>query len=394
MQYPYTPPEFLLGQSVDEIHERMLAAIPDGIDKSEPGIVWDFTRPSAMEKAEYVEFVLNRAIQLVFPHWAWGEWLDLHGEKVRIIRKEANRAYGVLAVTGLPGTTIPAGFQFATPASLSPSILFESMDEVTLDGTLDSNGQVAVYIPIQAVEGGTVGNVAPDTVKLMAMPITGITYISNENAITGGTAEEDDENLRERVLDAMRKGTSFVGNNADYVRWAEEVPGVGNAICIPEPFGPGTVELIVVDGNGIPANQQILDAVHLHIMGTGPTDISRIAPIGAILTVVAPEAMITEISATALLDDGESISTVITRFKNSLDTYWHVVAQETQDNVNNIGTIRFVQVGAALAHTPGVTDYSDLLVNGDISNISITQEQYPVTGSITINGVTEVFMVE
>ena len=33
--YPYSPPEFLEGYSADEIHSRMLDALPDGIDKSE-----------------------------------------------------------------------------------------------------------------------------------------------------------------------------------------------------------------------------------------------------------------------------------------------------------------------------------------------------------------------
>ena len=39
--YPYSPPEFLEGYSADEIHSRMLDALPDGIDKSEGNIPWD-----------------------------------------------------------------------------------------------------------------------------------------------------------------------------------------------------------------------------------------------------------------------------------------------------------------------------------------------------------------
>ena len=80
--YPYETPEFLQGQSAEEIHRRMLDNLPSGIDKSEGNIPWDFTRPPALEKAEMVEFTINETIKLMFPQWSYGEWLDLHGEKV------------------------------------------------------------------------------------------------------------------------------------------------------------------------------------------------------------------------------------------------------------------------------------------------------------------------
>ena len=53
--YPYTPPPFLQGQSADQIHSRMLENLPADIDKSQGNIPWDFTRPSALEKAEFEE---------------------------------------------------------------------------------------------------------------------------------------------------------------------------------------------------------------------------------------------------------------------------------------------------------------------------------------------------
>ena len=125
--YPYTPPAFLQGQGADEIHSRMLNNLPDGIDKSEANIPWDFTRPAALEKAEFVEFDLNETVKLIFPQWSYGPWMDLHGEMVNTIRRASNRASGTLEVTGTAGTVIPKGYQFATPASLTASILFETL---------------------------------------------------------------------------------------------------------------------------------------------------------------------------------------------------------------------------------------------------------------------------
>ena len=402
--YPYTPPEFLLGQSADEIHRRMLDSLPQEIDKSEGGIPWDYTRPAALEKAQFVEFTLNETVKLMFPQWAYGEWLDRHGEKVNTVRRGANRASGKLEVTGTAGTVIPPGYQFATPAELTSSVIFETTDSAVLSGEPDEKGQVTNEIGIAAAEGGIIGNVAADTIKLMVKPLGGIAYVTNRHPITGGTEAESDEDYLARVLDAMRSGSSMTGCSADYIRWGKEVPGVGQFIADPEWNDPelpekwhykdaqgntrcaGSIRLIVIDSNGLPANQQILDAVRLHIAGTGDDDINAVKPIGARLTVAAPTGLTVDISATVLLQEGENIGTVTERFKKNLTDYWLDVGQEaTDDYATHTGYVRWVQVGAVLAKTGGVKDYTGLTVNGGTANLSVTQEQYPVTGEVTLS---------
>ncbi len=401
--YPYTAPDFLLGQSADEIHKRMLDALPAGIDKSEGNIPWDFTRPSALEKAEFVEFSLNETIKLIFPQWAYGEWLDLHGEMVNTIRRAANRATGVLNVTGARGTVLPAGFQFATPSTLTPSVIFETLESVTLDGVPDKRGQVTVSIDIQAVEGGLIGNVPEDTVKLMVSPLRGISYCTNPEPMTGGAEAEPDEEYVIRILDAMRLGSSMTGCVDDYIRWGRQVPGVGQVIVDPEWDDPalpekfhytdalgyrrcaGAVRLIIIDSNGLPANRQIIDAVYLHIMGTGDEDVKRLAPIGAHVTVIAPEGLTVDIAANVLLEDDADIETVTALFRKNLRAYWLLVGREaSMSSRTRTGYVRWVQVGAVLAKTKGVKDYTELTINGGSENIPVTQVQYPVTGEVDL----------
>ncbi len=402
--YPYEPPEFLQDQSADEIHERMLENLPDDIDTSQGNIPWDFTRPSALEKAEFVEFTLNETIKLIFPQWSYDEWLDYHGEKVNCIRKPANPASGKLSVTGAVGTVIPSGYQFATPADLTASVIFETVESHVLEGEPDGNGQVTNEVDIRAVDGGLLGNVAADTIKLMVTPMNGISYITNHEAMTGGVEVEKDEDYVIRVLDAMRSGNSMTGCNADYIRWGKEVSAVGQVIVDPEWNDPslpehfhyvdqqgndrcaGAVRLIIIDSNGLPANQQILDSVYLHIAGTDDHDPARLMPVGAHLTVQAPTGIGVDIAATVLLDDGEDIAIVKKRFKENLTGYWLQVGNEaTNDYTEHTGYIRWVQVGAVLAKTAGVKDYTGLTVNGGTSNIAITQTQYPVTGEVALN---------
>ena len=401
--YPFTPPAFLLGQSADEIHSRMLAALPAGIDKSEGNIPWDFTRPAALEKAEFVEFALNETIKLIFPQWAYAEWLDLHGEKVNCLRRAANHASGKLLVTGSAGTVIPSGYQFATPAGLTASVLFETLGGTVLEGVADGKGQVTAEIDVRAVKGGLAGNVAADTIKLMASPISEISYVTNPEPMTGGTDTETDEDYAARILEVMRNSLSMTGCVADYIRWAKEVAAVGHVVVEPEWDDPtlpehfhyldayggrrcaGAVRLIIADSNGMPANQQILDAVYLHIAGIDEYDINRKMPIGAHLTVVAPEDFRVDISARLLLEEDESIEAVVQRFKQRILVYWAAVANDAaSDYMGHEGCIRWVQVGAILAKTDGVRDYTGLTINGTSENIPIAYTQYPVTGEVNL----------
>lgn len=403
--YEYQAPEFLQDQSADEIHARMLEYMPEDIDKSEGNIPWDFTRPSALEKAEFVEFTLNETIKLIFPQWSYAEWLDLHGEKANCIRKPANKASGTLNVTGAVGTIIPSGFQFATISNQTASVIFETAESHILEGTPDDDGMVTNQIEITAVEGGLSGNVAADTIKLMVSPTNEISLISNPAALTGGTEEETDADYLIRILDAMRNGQSRTGCNADYRAWAQEVSAVGEVIVDPEWNDPnlpaafhytdqhgnekcaGAVRLLIIDANGVPANQQILNAVYEHIAGDGDDDMERLMPVGAHLTVQAPTGVTMDISATVTIETGENIAAIKARFKEALTDYWLKVAKEAaEDEATHTGYVRMVQVGAVLAKTSGVIDYTNLTVNGGTANIAVTQSEYPVTGEVTLNG--------
>lgn len=394
MAYPYTPPAFLQGQSADEIHQRMMNALPVDIDKGEAQIPWDFTRPAALEKAKFVEFELNETIQIMFPQWAYDEWLDLHAEQQGITRRAANKATGYVTVHAAPGTEIPSGFLFATPASQTPSILFETLEDITITGEPNKKGLVEFVVHVQAVEGGKSGNVPADSVKLMVKPLSGISIITNREAMSGGAPAESDDELRERVLDTAQRGISFVGCDADYIRWAKEVPAVGQVIVQPEWNDPnmppdfhyieggetkcaGAVRLIIVDSNGEPANQQILDAVYDHIISPN-NRIARLAPIGAHLTVAPPSPIHISISALVIYDEGEDTETVKARFIDNLKSYWITAAAE--------GSVKYVSIGARLEETSGIANFSakSLTVNGGKDDVPIAIGEFPVLGEVNL----------
>ena len=368
----FTPPSFVNECDPDTIHEKMMNSLPPDIDNMPGGFPWDFTRPTANEKSELIQVHLVQTLMLMHPMWAWDEWLDYHASVAGLSRRTASEAMGILTVEGIAETIIPSGSVFVTPSiNNEPSIEYVTKETYTID----ESG--VAEIEIIAVEAGTHSNVPANTVTLMAVPIKGVTKVWNEHSVTGGTEEEDDDTLRVRIQERNETAnTSYVGNESDYIRWAKEIKGVGSVIVVPDWDGKGTVKLVVMDINGSPANQHILDEIYDFIMS--PNDkIERKAPIGAFLDVVAPDAIEVSYSCNIILEPGYSREEVEKGFQENIKKYY--------ETAKNEGVLKYIKVGSVLSETYGVNDFSDLVINGQMKNIVIDQDEYPETVSIEFN---------
>lgn len=368
----YTPPMILTDVDDDIIHARMLEALPNDIDKTEGGFAHDFTRPAALEKAEMM-IAVNDAVQVFFPAWSYGGYLDKLAGSVGLSRKAAQPAETYLEITGTEGTIVPAGFIFATPKSGDIASIEFAVVEST---TISAEGKATVLV--RCTETGLIGNVPENSITLMSSPMKGVTTIKNPAAATGGIETEDDESLRARIEEREKNNeASFVGNDSDYKRWAKEVDGVGSVVVVPEWMGKGsgTVKLIVMDANGMPANDTILKAVYDHIISPDNRDY-RLAPIGAILTVTTAEAVGLTFSATILLEEDAVIDDVVKAYRTNLLAYFEEAKAES--------CIRYTRVCSVLSETKGVLDYSNMLLNGATANIAITADDYPTIATVAL----------
>lgn len=367
-EYEFINPDFMEGNSPEEIQQRMMAALPVDIDDMPGGFPYDFTMPTAMEKAELIHFFIPRLLMLMFPQYAWEEWLDLHGQSVGLLRRNAAYAFGYVTVSGEDEVSVPMGTVFCTPATESSAAIefVTSETKVIQDGT--------AQIPVTAFEAGSHYNVAAGTITLSLRPIRGVTGITNLEAITGGAEGEADDTFRDRIMDAnFAKGTNFVGNISDYRRWAMEVSGVGSVTVIPTWDGPGTVKIVVIDTEGHPANERIIKDVFDHIMA--PEDpFERKAPIGVELTVSAPTTGTIQYRASVILKEDARMDDVKSEFGQLVADYYNKAKEEE--------ILRYSRIYSILSETPGVLDFTGLLVNGGTANINIAKDNYPVTGVI------------
>lgn len=365
-------PDFLLGHSTDEVHKRMKTILPADLDLSEGGHAWNFTRPTALVVAELCEFVLPEVIKLIFPEWSYGEFLDEHGKSRGITRRAASAATGTLTITGDAKTIIPARSLFSTAAvNDEPSVDYQTLEAVEIP----SSGSVTV--DIQCTQTGAVGNTGENTIVLVSSRITGITAVINEDAVTGGTEEESDASLIERIMDYDRsQSDSFVGSVADYKRWATSVVGVGSATIIPAQDDTGLVTIIITDANGDPATEQLCTAVYNYIMSPDDPETRR-APVNAFISVEPPATMAIGIRATVELKGDTTLEAVRDAYMAQLALYLPVALDE--------GEIKYTRVAAALAAVEGANDFSGLQiglksgssVSYGTSNIAITSNQLP-----------------
>lgn len=376
----FTLPAWHRGETAEQIQARMMSRLPPDIDNIEGGFPYDFTMPTALEEDELMNFVLIETLKIMFPAWAYGKYLDYHAAAVGLTRRPANHAGGYVTVTGIPGTEIPVGTVFCVPAVNDvPAIEYATITDAVIGDAEEGGEYGTVDIGVTAVAGGISGNVAADTIVIMASPFKGVVSVTNQAAITGGTREETDDELYERIVLAEQDTESYVGNDADYIRWAKEVNGVGTVLVDTqyEVDHPNWVKLIILDANGQPANDQILAAVYEHIMAPNNRAEDRLAPIGAILVVEAPAGCSLTIEVKGIeLTDGYTIEEVVKRFKDRLEMYY-IEAKEDAE-------VRWNRVHAVFTETEGVEDFTSLTVNGGTGNIAVEADDYPVTEGVTV----------
>jgi uncharacterized phage protein gp47/JayE len=182
---------------------------------------------------------------------AEGVQLDRLGPYVGIQRKLATWATGTIQLTGTPGHTEPAGFRVETSAGVA----FETVEDITLDENGVGTGE------IRALEAGTIGNVAANTITVISNPNANITSVTNPEPTSGGQNKETDQEFRERfVLSTAGGGAATI----DSIRSALlRTPGVRAAVVIEN-------NTMTTDASGRPPK-----SFEAYVLGGEPTDIAQ-----------------------------------------------------------------------------------------------------------------------
>lgn len=168
-----------------------------------------------------------------FPDSAEREQLDRWGDLYGVPRRGASYAEGGVTIRGAIGLTLPTATRFVRDDGLE----YEVLEDKTVPPT-----SLTVEVRVRALEAGVAANAEPGVELRLASPVAGFSPVGVVAAgeLAGGADVESDEQLRARLIARLRSPGQG-GNQADYVRWALEVPGVSRAWCHPLLNGFGTV---------------------------------------------------------------------------------------------------------------------------------------------------------
>lgn len=197
-------------------------------------------------------------LEQCFPQTARGEYLDYHATLRGLSRSGALHAKGALRFsveqTQSEALVIPQG----TICMSAGLVRFETTTAATL-----AAGGTFVEVSAQAVEEGLSGNVPEGSVRVMAVAPLGITACTNPVAFVGGAAQEEDEHLRQRVLESYQRMPNGA-NAAYYEREALSIPQVVAVNVIGRARGRGTVDVVVAGATGDPG-AEVVNLVQAHL---------------------------------------------------------------------------------------------------------------------------------
>jgi uncharacterized phage protein gp47/JayE len=102
------------------------------------------------------------------------------------------------------------------------------------------------------------------------------------------------------------------------------------------------------------------------------------APIGARVTVEPAKAVLISVSATLTIAPGYNADSVKSAVTENIRAYIKSLAFADDNDV------RYAKIGTAILDTPGVVDYSNLLLNGGTANVVVGPQEVAVLGTVTL----------
>jgi uncharacterized phage protein gp47/JayE len=308
----------------------------------------------------------------LMPDTAETEWLDRFGEIWRpggSARKAATYGTGVLNMhASVNGTTLPNGSLFS--CQIGGLIVRLQSTQVVVLATADTP------VPVVSLVAGVTG-IQADNEASLVNAVTNVIPSGNFASFLDGVPEEEDDELRTRVLDRIRQ-PPMGGDAEDYVQWATAVPGVTRAWCSPNEMGLGTITVrFMMDDlrattdpltNGFPLQADI-DAVYAYLQTKRPVAIKD-------FFVVAPIAQPINFTIVNLTEDTNAVRAAISVSVNDM-LMLKAAPQHAIGGVSQAATlIHSVWITEAILAAQGVDYFSQ----------SIPDFVMPNAGSLAVLG--------
>lgn len=359
------------------ILRQMLDNVPNDLDKREGSMIQTALGPAAYAlEAFYLS--LNQVQLSAFIQTSTGQGLDYLSIVGGISRYPASAAVRL----GIFNAPVPIGSRFSTINGA------DSINFIVITATTTPN-----QYQMRAETPGTIGNAYSGSI----IPITYIDGLSSAqitDILVPGGDEETDEELRARLITALNE-KPFGGNVAAYRTDIMAIDGVGAVQVYPTWDGGGTVKCSILGADFLPASQTLVDNVQTAIdpppnqgLGLG------MAPIGAKVTITAPESVTINVSADVTLAAGYDIGQIQPAVETALGDYLLGIRRSWgtpvyAGGVEYSANVYLARVLAAIVGVVGVLNVANTQLNGSAADVILTEtgqmQQVPVLGTVTLN---------
>lgn len=319
------------------------------------------------------------------PSTATDEYLAMWGALVSVYKKTATAATGVsVPFTGTADVSVPAG----TVLNRGDGYQYTLDADVTIGSSGTGTGTITAVLPdasTDATGGGASGNAAAGTVLTLNVTIAGIdSSVTLAAAITGGTDIEDEEDFRDRVLEAFQE-TPQGGSDADYKQWSLAVPGITRAWVARRLMGVGTVGIYIMrdssdnsNDSGFPTGTDGVSSYETQYPGGTAT--------GDQLSVA--DAIYSKQPATAVVYVCSPIKTSVPFIIAGLSSASATLKASINTAIDTVffnsgspgGTIDLSDIQAAIA---GITGTAGFIINSPTTNVVMATGCMPVRGEMT-----------
>lgn len=358
------------------ILQTQLDRVPNSLDKREGSMIQTALGAGAYSLEEfYLE--LDKVQRGAYFQTAVGQDLDYLAVLANVKRYPASPAVRL----GVFNIDIPIGSRFSTIDG-ADSVNFIATERI-------GEGQYQMTCETPGVIGSQyTGPILPITY------IQGLTSAELTDILVAGDDTEDDDSLRKRAIDALNE-QPFGGNVADYKRVVLAIDGVGSLQVYPTWNGGGTVKLSILGADWMPASPQLVETVQNTVdpppdqgLGYGT------APIGATVTVTAPETVTADISARLVLGQGRTAGQLSAPIREAVEAYLLSIRQEWAEPeasglTHYSSWVYAARVTAAMLSVPGVVNVTGLTINGSPADLQLTEtgllQQIPVLGEVTVS---------
>lgn len=345
----------------ETILQRMLARVPNSIDKREGSIIYDAIAPCAFELIlMYKEF--DSIINETFADTATRQFLIRRAKERGLAPYPST--YAVLKAVCTPSTLeLNTGEKFTLG-----SLTYKIIENV-------SSGVYKVQCETLGTEGNKYsGNLIPINY------ISGLESFTISELILPAEDEESTEAFRQRYFNSFFVN-AYGGNVQDYKEKTNSIAGVGSTKVTPIWDGAGTVKLTILNSAYSIASEELVSNVQNIIDPSQDGTGIGVAPIGHIVTVDTPEEVEINISSTFSLQSGYTFEDIEQSLEDAINEY--LLEQRKIWADNDTLVVRISQIERRMLDVDGVVDVTNTTVNSGSSNIELTEYQVPVLGVIS-----------